>query len=332
MAVTTEGAGPLQTLVRAVRLEGAAAPYDTIHVRVTYPASDAEPVDAVGTLAPAVDLAPFPVVLWSPGMNTDPSYYRWLGNEISRAGFAFVTFTFLGLVPPASVGITPGADLSLARPETFGTGPIGALIAPVLEVVAALNEEPGPLHGRLDLDRIALGGHSAGGTISLNSANHRYFPHVRAVFSYAAHTMASTMLGWPAGTVLPLSGDCPALLMSGTDDGLVAASARFYGEDSDRVDPIKRTFDTLPDIPSAAGSWLVSIEGANHFSIAFPDDGGLPRVRDDLPASRPAEQTRTLIGRVITLFLRDHLRDEPGAGPELAALLAQSDQANARTQ
>ena len=43
---------PVQTLVRATRIEGADAPYDTAHVKITYPALDADPVDPVGTLPP----------------------------------------------------------------------------------------------------------------------------------------------------------------------------------------------------------------------------------------------------------------------------------------
>ena len=50
---------PVQTLVRASRVPGATAPYDTLHVTLTYPALDAEPVDKVGTLGPAAELSPF---------------------------------------------------------------------------------------------------------------------------------------------------------------------------------------------------------------------------------------------------------------------------------
>lgn len=321
-----------QTLVRAARVPDADAPYDTLHVTLTYPALDADPVDNVGTLAPDTTREPYPVVLWFPGMNVDPSYYRWLGETVAASGYLFVTFTNYGVIPPSTVGITPGADLSVATADAWGTGPIGRLIQPLLDVVSEVNHLDGPLHGLIDTGRVALGGHSAGGSIVLNSADHRYFPQVRAVFAYAAHTMASPIFGWPAGTVLPLSGDCPALVMSGTEDGLVAASARFYGEGEDRVDPIARTFDTLPDKPTATGSWFLSVKGANHFSITSPHDAGLPRRRDDFPSTADQSQIRDLIGRATVQFLHHHVRNESGAASALEVLLDQSPLAAARTR
>lgn len=314
---------PVQTLVRATRVEGAHAPYDTAHVQVTYPARE-QTVDPTGTLAASAAGVPFPLVVWFPGMGTDPSYYRWLGQAVARAGYVFVTSSFVGQVPPAQVGLTPGVDLSRCTPDTFGSGPVSTTLGPVLDVLAELGRPDGdsPLAGLLDLDRVALGGHSAGGTVALESHDHRWFPQVRAVLTYASHTMAATMLGWPAGTALPLPGSCPVLLVSGTEDGLVAGSARFYGVDPDDYDPMALTLATLPDTPGAKGSLHVSVKGANHFSITWPQDGGTPRAGEDLPATAPADEIRRLICETFVHFLHLYVREDPGARSALDAQLA----------
>jgi hypothetical protein len=143
--------------------------------------------------------------------------------------------------------------------------------------------------------------------------------------------MASTMFGWPAGTALPLPGHCPVLLMSGTEDGLVAGSARFYGVDPADYDPMAATFATLPDTEGARGSHLVSLKGANHFSITWPDDGGTPRAGDDLPATAPPEEVRQTIRETLVHFLHLHLRQDMQAGTELDALLTGSPLIDART-
>jgi dienelactone hydrolase len=324
---------PVQTLVRATRIEGAPAPYDTAHVWVTYPAGD-EVVDPIGTLAATAAGVPFPLVVWFPGMGTDPAYYRWLGQAIARAGYVFVTTSYVGAVPPAQFGLTPGVDLTVAAPDTFGTGPVSSTLGPVLDVLADLNAPEGgsPLAGLLDLDTVALGGHSAGGTVALESHDHRWFPQVRAVVTYAAHTMASTMFGWPPGTALPLPGDCPVLLMTGSEDGLITRSARFYGVPEDDYDPVGTTFATLPDRPESAGSRLVVLNGANHFSITWPDDGGTPRAGDDNPATAPPDEVRRLIRETFVHFLHQHVRKDSDAGAALDALHAGSAHVEARTR
>jgi dienelactone hydrolase len=311
----------VQTLYRAVRIEGLESPHDTAHVAVHYPARvDVAPVDAIGTRTPDVSNGVLPIVVFFGGINMVPSYYRWLAAAIAECGFAFVTFGLVGQVPPNEIGYTPAADIDAVRPDTFGSRPVARVLPTLLALMSDLNEA-GPLTGSLDLDNIALGGHSAGGTIALESADHHFFPAVRAVFAYAAHTMASTIFGWPQGTVLPLSGDCPVLLLTGTADGLVAASAKWYGEGDERVDPILRTFQTLPDTSATRGSWLVQVNGANHFAIASPQDGGWPRGDVDLPLGAPAEGLQAAICQAIGLFLTAHLRDDPVAATSLTDFL-----------
>nr|BFE78273.1 hypothetical protein GCM10020093_008740 [Planobispora longispora] len=145
-------------------------------------------------------------------------------------------------------------DLDAARPGAYGSRPTCPAIPALLGALEELDGE-GPLKGALDLERVALGGHSAGGTVALQSA--RFFPQVGAVFAWGAHTMVATMLGWPPGTVLPAQVTGPVLLGVGTQDGVIDGSADRYGEDpAARRDPVTRTFTEA--LPGATTSWRSS--------------------------------------------------------------------------
>ena len=150
-------------------------------------------------------------------------------------------------------------------------------------VINALREITGPLEELLDLQNVGLIGHSAGGTVILQSA--RFFPEVKAVAAYGTHTMVATMLGWPAGTVLPAQVDCPVLLMNGENDGVINGSADRYGEEAlKKRDPISRTFDEA--LPNADGANVqVTFAGANHFGIVHPVDDTAARAFLDLEAT-----------------------------------------------
>ncbi|MFG1946286.1 alpha/beta hydrolase family protein [Nonomuraea sp. NPDC048826] len=284
---------------------GGTPPFGTAHLKVHYPAV-AEGDRLTGTFAP--DGGPYPVVLFLSGINVGQDAYRWLAVEIARAGFVCVTFDRVGELFGGEYGLTPGVDLTAASPERYGTRPTCPAIGDVLASLARIDL----LKGVLDLDRVAIGGHSAGGTVAMQSA--RFFPGVKAVFSYGAHTMVATMLGWPAGTVLPAQADCPVLLSVGTRDGVIMGSADRYGEDRHAADPVTRTFEeALGD-----GEHLLAVfEGANHFLIADPVDPTAARAFLDLP---PTAEPRPELAQLITAFLRTHLRDDPEARTVLADL------------
>jgi predicted dienelactone hydrolase len=338
--VASDAAVAVQAIHRSIRIPGATAPNDTAHVTVHYPAVAGQVVDPIGTLAPSVQEGRrLPIVVFASGMNCDAAYYRWLATRLAVDGFAVVTYGYVGAVPPAQVGLTAGVDVDAVKPDTYGTRPVGLALAPILELMAALDAE-GPLAGVLALDRVAFGGHSAGGTVALESASTRYFPQVRAAFAIASHTMASTVFGWEPGTVLPLSGEVPVLMVHATQDGLVAAAAKWYGEEPGDFDPIGRSFDTLPD-PSAsdspdsapsAGSWLLRLDGANHFSVCFPEDHLWPRAGEDLPASVPGEQVRDLLAAAISGFLHQFLLEDHAAGAALVRLFDSTPFVDARSR
>lgn len=321
----------VQAVHRAARIPSAPAPYDTLHATVHYPAVVGRPVDPVGTLAPDADPdRRLPIVVIASGMNCDAAYYRWLATRLARQGFAAVTYSYVGAVPPEQYGLTAGVDVDAVRPDTYGTRPVGLAIGPILDLMAALHDD-GPLAGVLDLESVALGGHSAGGTVALESAARSYFPQVKAAFSLSAHTMASTVFGWEPGTVLPLSGDVPVLMTHSTRDGLVAAAAKWYGQEPGEFDPIGRSFDTLP-ADGSGDSWLIRLEGANHFSVCSPEDHLWPRAGEDSPATVPGDEVRDLLGSAICLFLRIHLKNDTAARDSLDRILADSPFVSTRTR
>ncbi|WP_238490784.1 alpha/beta hydrolase family protein [Actinoplanes flavus] len=293
----------------AAAIPGADKPFDTAHLRVFYPSkptgSDAERLSGVFPADPAH--APYPVVLIVSGVNVGQEAYRWLAVELASRGFVAVTYDWVGELFGGLKGITPGVELAAAKPETYGTRATTPSVPAVLEALATMT---GPTEGLLDMRNVGLIGHSAGGTVILQSA--RFFPQVRAVAAYGTHTMVATMLGWPAGTVLPAQVDCPVLLMNGENDGVINGSADRYGEDAaTRRDPISRTFDeALP--PADGANVQVTFAGANHFGIVHPVDGTAARAFLDAEATTDPAATRAALVDVTAAFLDIHLRGASG--------------------
>lgn len=301
----------IRSLWWSVRTDGT-APFDTAHLKVYYPAEvrgdDAERLTGVFGADPAN--APYPVVLFLSGVNVGQDAYRRFATAIADSGFVVVTFDRVAELFGGQFGLTPGVDLAAARPDTYGTAPTCPTIGAILSSLTELNTS-GPLAGALDLERVALGGHSAGGTVALQSA--RYFPEIAAVFAWGAHNMVATMLGWAPGTVLPAQVTCPVLLGVGTNDGVIMGSADRYGEDGlERPDPVARTFEeALPE----GENLLAIIKGANHFAIADADPTAA-RAFLDGPADTDAMPA---FSRLTALFLHTHVSGSARARAELSA-------------
>jgi dienelactone hydrolase len=309
------------TSVRAVHtactVPGLEAPLNTAHVKVFYPADPSGDMTErmTGVVRADATGAPYPVVVFFNGINVAADSYRWLATALAERGYVTALFTLVEEVFGTGVAVSPGIDVERIKPETFGTAPSGIAVQPVLDALAALK---GPLDGLLDLDRVALGGHSGGGTVVLQSGSRRWFPGVRAVFTYGAHAMASTVLGWPVGHVMDLDDDIAVLLMTGEHDGVMAASAVRYGEEAgaDRIDPVERTYDR-----SFAGGrgdvHHLVFRGANHFTVAHPLDPTSARSFLDEPPTGDEVAAREGIVDALVLFLDAALRDDVDAQKSL---------------
>lgn len=295
----------VRALHGAVEVPGAAAPWDRVHYHLFHPAlfTGADEQRQTGRLPADTDLAPWPVVVLLNGINVGADGYRWLAEHLASNGFATVTFSHVGEISPGDVGLSPGLDLGALRIDEFGTRPSATVVGPLLEALGD-EQRDGRLAGLLDLDRVVLGGHSAGGTVALLNADPEWFPGVRGVFSYAGHTMPAALLGHPDGTVLPVPGGTPALVIGGTDDGVVAASAvRYRAEGADDHDPVAATFTQGA---TAAGSALAVIRGAGHLTFCDPLDPTTARgflEQASTASDEHAEQERrALIARLVTAF------------------------------
>ncbi|WP_104106288.1 alpha/beta hydrolase [Nocardioides sp. 616] len=307
-----------QVLVRthraAVRVPGAEAPYDTMHVTVRYPALEARTdVERMsGMLAADPAGAPYPVVVVLPGINVSSSGYLDLAVAVARAAMVCVTFDWVGELFPGQYGLTPGVDIGAVGPEAYGSRPTTPALGAVLAELGRM-QDVGPLSGLLDLDRIGVFGHSAGGTVALQSVRTDWFPGVRAVATYGAHTMASQQLGYQAGTLLPAPVEVPVMLLAGTADGVVAASAIRYGEQAGAAghDPVERTWREA--LPQASEAWLVRLAGAGHMLPASPEDPTSARGFLEEPNSADQDHLRGVLTELVTTFFRAGLVSDAGS-------------------
>lgn len=312
---------PVTPQVRAVHtactVPGHLPPYDTVHAKVFYPAAPTGDMAErmTGVVAADAGRAPYPVVVVAPGINVTPDSYRWLAEELVGRGYVVVTYSFVTEVFGTGVAVSPGIDVEVLKPETWGSAPCGTALGPLLEAVAKLGA---PLQGLLDLDRVGLVGHSAGGSVVLQSAAPEWFPQVRAVATYGTHGLLSTVLGWEQGHVMPLPAGPAYLLLTGEVDGVMAASAVRYGEDgqADRQDPVARTFDVAVERGTTPAHHVV-VRGANHFSVVHPHDTTSARSFLDEPATGDPEVVRGAIAAALGLFLDAHLREDAAAAAQL---------------
>ena len=299
----------IRAIFYATALPKAPAPWNVLHLKIYYPATPthSEPERMTGIIPARQTAGPMPVVIFFNGINVGMESYHWLAVQLAEANIVTVLYNHVAETLPKVIGLTPGIDLARVRPESYGSGPTCPAVQPILDTLAGLNSE-GPLAGALNLNQIILGGHSAGGTVALQ--NGQFFGQVTAIFAYAGHTMASTMLGFAPGTVLAV-GDKSVLLLKGDRDGVIAASRVRYGTEGQEVDPVSKTFEDGCVPAGTHKAYDVLIHGANHFSIAHPLDETTGRFFLDMAPTRPAGEIRAQIAHLILAFINNQPLTQP---------------------
>lgn len=313
----------VRAFFRCAKVEDASSPYDTIQLKVFYPArfSDSGQEQNLGLVPADSQQSPFKVVIFFNGINCGPEQYQWLAVKLAERGLVVVTFSWIAENFPGIVSFTPGVDVKMWASSMYGKGPTASALPTLLAALEQLQTE-GILAGLLDLNHIVLGGHSAGGRVAIESADQRFFPQVVAAFAYGATTAVGVQLGYPEGTILPLPDSLPLLLIGGTRDQIIANSSGRYGVTWEQpTTPITRTFQEA--LAGGRGdNYLLLLEGANHFSIAYPQDSTTGRAFLDLTTTQPEVQLRNLMAEAIGLFIDIHVSCQTTASEALNQLLA----------
>jgi len=240
----------------------------------------------------------FPVLVFSPGFGVLPTTYTALIEDIVSHGYIVA-----GIVPTYFVPVTMFDDGRVVSGRSLG--PMVSLSMLVADIGFTLNQlarldsdATSSLHGRFDLERIGLLGHSRGGATSFQAAKED--PRVKAVVD-----LDGTLIGNVAqeGLGKPL-----ALILSG--DFLKQQREL---EAAAKDDPRRRVLDAY-DLVFRSGSpgYRVILPSTTHMS--FSDVGWLPFLSDSYKAMLGAmDCTRAL--RVaedyIEAFFDQHLKGKP---------------------
>ena len=296
----------VRAVYRAAKVPGRHAPYDNLTLKLYYPSRYGDSFEErdTGFVPPDAARSPFPVVIVMPGINISPESYGWLARRLAQAGFLAVTYGWVTMEMADLVSLSPGVDVDSLRRDVYGRAPSCPPLPAILDDLAKVQQN-GLLAGHLDMERVVLGGHSAGGSMALLNANANWFPALRGAFAYAAHTAGNVRLGWPKGSFMPLADDLPLLMMGGTRDGVIAASGHRYGqEDAANANAaIERTFANA--VRGERGDrYLLIVEGANHFAFAWPQDESTGRAYLDGEAAGGKKKIRRYLGEVATAFCR----------------------------
>lgn len=291
---------------RAVTVAGVKPPYNVITLKIFYPARWSDDAEALssGIMPPNEELAPFPVVIFWPGVNCDSAMYYWLASKIAESGSVVLLMSWLAQNLPDRISLTPGIDLDAIKPTNYGTRPTASSLSAIQSIVDDL-AAVGLLAKLLATDKVVLAGHSAGGTLALQNADKRFVPGVVGAIAYCANPLATTILGgFPSGYLPPLPADAPMLMIGASEDGIGTHHNALYGRvGQSGADTVRATFtDSLPR--TKGDSYCVILRGANHYTIGHPLDTAIGRAFMDAAEVGDNASLRQTIADLMCYFIR----------------------------
>jgi predicted dienelactone hydrolase len=143
---------------------------------------------------PEKGAGPFPLIVFSHGLGGSREGYEYLGRHWASHGYVVALPQHLG--SDDAVWRNKANPVQEIRRAAMDLG--NAMARPldvrfVLDRLTAMNQEDGPLHGRLDLSAIGMSGHSFGGWTTLALAGQVFprgvtlaDPRVKAAISMSA--------------------------------------------------------------------------------------------------------------------------------------------------
>lgn len=277
----------------SVSVPGARPPYEAAQVVVHYPAVAADGDPALGIVAPAADR--LPVLLLAPNFNCPPELYAWLAKRLAAQGWGVVTWSWVAPLFGGRAGLSTGVDLAAVTPETYGERIPSRLLPALLEALPAVAD----VGGALDLSRVVLGGHSAGGTLALLCSSWLTAP----AFSYGGHTRTQVPQGFGADHYLPLGDGPPLLLLGGAEDGIGDAIAR--AQTGHVVEGHPMALTARRAVPEGRSCEVAIVEGANHYSFCDGYDGSSGRGYLERRASGDPAAVRDAIASHVERFLEE---------------------------
>ncbi len=209
-----------------------------------------------------------PVIVFSHGLGGSREGYAYLGEYWAAHGYVSVHLQH----PGSDEAVWKNSKRPMKALRTAAADPDNARNRPrdvtfALDRLTALNTDTAsPLHGRLDLARIGLAGHSFGAftTLSTITPGHPldgYDPRIKAAI--AMSTPSPRLPDAYAGVKIPV------YHLTGTEDADMAGGAK---DPKDRRIPYDHT--------KAAPACLLTFEGGDHMVFSGPTARQKPDARD----------------------------------------------------
>ena len=246
-------------------------------------------IDATSSEPPSM----LPVCLFLSGADCPHESYMWLASHLAREGFCVVLSSCVVPYGPSTFLLSVPLDLSmLGSLQDYKKGPSSEGIAAILQEVRTLAEqEDGPLHGKLDLTRIVLSGHSSGGRTALDFVAFDNPFNISAVFTYGASFVNSGAAFYAArGSMFACDAvnPPPLLMLGGSEDGVAAKISSLSGDNA--TESLRRTMDEAFTHANGDAD-LIIFNGCNHMVVCTPVDPSCKAVASDRPLTCDGAQS-----------------------------------------